>query len=547
MKRTVLLSCLVTGSLCCSVKRCPEGCATTVPTTLYKSETLTVECTTPDSTVLRHLNSAACEDRFEGTPQLLETSSSVCNKAAVDFVTGTISVHCIAEGKCAFNVPLRRYGGDCVCDKSDIHIDKCALGPCESTTTCKVVHCVAPPCNPICTPCEYTCKAIPQCNVDEHGSDVPCTVEQLQDGLCRVTELCCSRLYCRPLWAPSAQPCAVSPCGKGEICNDTPMTCLTQPCPQYRCVPEGKICCQAYPTCPENSITSKTPCTEVETLTGQCSRVAMCCAEVFCRSGKINTVAPVVVSYANPCHSEVCPVNEACIVAPKQCFVPPCPQHSCVAPCCAVLPHCDGGDGYAESLNACSSAEFASGECKRVSSCCVTKVCRRMNIPRDDCATQPCGAGKICSTDVLCIKSPCFQCAPLPDACCEAIGTCGSWDESDTPCLESELQIGVCRRSAICCTELFCRQPSINFPAEEGKGGDDVPVFAWVLVSVGVVMVFAAVAAGLYIKKASAADTTVEHSDSSSMGTTKRMSVASLSEMEQMKHANDNMSSEPKL
>ena len=110
--------------------------------------------------------------------------------------------------------------------------------------------------------------------------------------------------------------------------------------------------------------------------------------------------------------------------------------------------------------------------------------------------TPPPGAGTCaigpCSMETLCRDVGTMQhtCVARPASCCSDTATCEDGETaSDAHCTTDEAGEGVCRRNAVCCSEVFCR----------AHASDSAPKWwVWVLLAVGGVLLLGSAAFAAY-------------------------------------------------
>ena len=320
---------------------------------------------------------------------------------------------------------------------------------------------------------------------------------------CSKVEVCDVTGYCQAVLVKGGGSCAENPCSATHDCTqDTPSN--------YTCAPKTMVCCDAMPTCGAGLNTSNTPCTAEEVSSDTCSRSAMCCSEVFCRTASCSIEAKCAAQEAKQVTE--CPADASCLTVsvcgvkgycmyttvptPSTCSiaakcaaahaeeVSECPQDaSCltVSVCgakgycmyttvptpstCSIAAKCAAA--HAEEVSECPQ----DASCLEVEACGVKGYCMDVTYEGEGtCATKPCSGSRICSQE----SSSTYSCAPEPFACCEAAAVCDSGYKASmqTPCTAEEVAHGTCSRSAICCSEVFCRKG--------GSSGDDVPTYVWV-------------------------------------------------------------------
>ena len=418
-----------------------------------------------------------------------EVLSGTCSRSAMccsEVFCRTAS--CSIEEKCA--AQQAKQVTECPADASCLTVSVCGV----------VGYCMATSVDPLTpSPCSIEAK----CASQQAEQVTKCPA----GSYCAKVEVCDVTGYCQAVAVEGNGTCATKPCSNSHDCTqDTPSN--------YKCTPKPVVpCCEAAATCASGEDTSNTPCTEEEVSSGTCSRNAICCSEVFCRTASCSIEAKCAAQQAKQVTE--CPADASCLTV-SVCGVKgycmyttvPTPSTCSIAAKCAAA--------HAEEVSECPQ----DASCLEVEACGVKGYCMDVTYEGEGtCATKPCSGSRICSQE----SSSTYSCAPEPFACCEAAAVCDSGYKASmqTPCTADEVSSGTCSRSAICCSEVFCRKG--------GSGDDDhVPAYAWVLIALGsallVVVVVSAVC--LYRRMSPRAATpTFGKTDSDYVGHSEQMIV----------------------
>ena len=410
----------------------------------------------------------------------LNTSNTPCTADEVSSGTCNRSALCCSEVFCR---------SSCSIEEECLAMNATQVASCTSVSSCSTVevcgvegYCMAAsvdtpiPLTP--SPCSIEAKC---------ASQQAKQVTECGGSSCSKVEVCDVTGYCQAVLVKGSGSCAENPCSATHDCTqDTPSS--------YTCAPKPMACCDAMPTCGAGLNTSNTPCTADEVSSGTCSRSAMCCSEVFCRTASCSIEAKCAAQEAKQVTE--CPADASCLTvsvcgAKGYCMYATVPTPST----CSIAAKCAAA--HAEEVSECPQ----DASCLEVEACGVKGYCMDVTYEGEGtCATKPCSGSRICSQE----SSSTYSCAPEPFACCEAAAVCDSGYKASmqAPCTADEVSSGTCSRSAICCSEVFCRKGGSS-----GCDDDHMPAYAWVLIAlVSALLVAVVVSAVCLYRRMSAQD-----------------------------------------